>query len=628
MPIIKDNGQGRLNDADIRALKEMLKGSLESHIIQFRDEYPKYARTNIDKSQSIFLAEFQKALDTLDERVDKAVKSGSSVTAVDFMQNFFDDLGRDIVIAISDADLENREYSYALDFTVDFGNKIVTIDFLNRRLTDADKDEGYEKTDSAFKLADEPLPGIEEIGSYNPNNTSVGVLYDARSGNSGTLENKVEDRLKDLNDPKNQLPEQQEQLKARLNDAVKSTGGLHVVGETSRIFSTELMNKDNITFGDLYDVFSGLNKAARQGDDKGGKLRGEGITAGRVNGVGTFNAPRDLYKTLSKVADLMNRIKKTENEALRKTQAIQVANYAYFMTLSEHVFGDGNGRTCRMFADTILQTFGLPPHTPMPEIQNELKTIGTDPMDFNKGTEIFFKGIKESDKLLKAEQNRINSIPDAAKRQDHKVTSLENNVRLIAQEAGEKLKALEGMQKKGHKNGPEYQAMYDALKKASKLDPSTDSISYVEKALEDIDSTSKEYQRTHTGWFKATSGFGADRMKLAQENQKFASFRKDVFKGFAGDFSKYTVIGALHPDLSAQPKAQVQAEVSAPAQPQVQAEVSAPAQVQDKKVKNVSLSDLEKLDNKSAKQNDAPKKRRNTIAGSKKEKEISKGQLL
>ncbi len=594
----------------------MLKGSLESHIIQFRDEYPKYARTNIDKSQSIFLAEFQKALDTLDERVDKAVKSGSSVTAVDFMQKFFDDLGRDIVIAISDADLENREYSYALDFTVDFGNRIVTIDFLNRRLTDADKDEGYEKTDSAFKLADEPLPGIEEIGSYNLNNTSVGVLYDARSGNSGTLENKVEDRLKDLTDPKNQSPGQQEQLKARLNDAVKSTGGLHVVGETSRIFSTELMNKDNITFGDLYDIFSGLNKAARQGDDKGGKLRGEGITAGRVNGVGTFNALRDLYKTLSKVADLMNRIKKTENEALRKTQAIQVANYAYFMTLSEHVFGDGNGRTCRMFADTILQTFGLPPHTPMQEIQYELKTIGTDPMDFNKGTEIFFKGIKESDKLLKAEQNRINSIPDAAKRQDHKVTSLENNVRLIAQEAGEKLKALEGMQKKGHKNGPEYQAMYDALKKASKLDPSTDSISYVEKALEDIGSTSKEYQRTHTGWFKATSGFGADRMKLAQENQKFASFRKDVFKGFAGGFSKYTVIGALHPDLSAQPKAQVQAEVSAP------------AQVQDKKVKNVSLSDLEKLDNKGAKQNDAPKKRRNTIAGSKKEKEISKGQLL
>ena len=152
----------------------------------------------------------------------------------------------------------------------------------------------------------------------------------------------------------------------------------------------------------------------------------------------------------------------------------------------------------------------------------------------------------------------------------------------------------------------------------------------MEKALEDIDSTSKEYQKTHTGWFKATSGFGADRMKFAQENQKFASFRKDVFKGFAGGFSKYTVIGALHPDLSAQPQAGVPSQTKAevPAQAQAPAEVSAPAQVQDKKVKNVSLSDLEKLDNKGAKQNDAPKKRRNTIAGSKKEKEISKGQLL
>ncbi len=92
------------------------------------------------------------------------------------------------------------------------------------------------------------------------------------------------------------------------------------------------------------------------------------ISAGRIEGVGTFTAPKALYKTLSTIADSMNKIKKTQNEALRKTQAIQLAGFAYAVTLSEHVFMDANGRTCRLFADTILQTFELPPHTPLPDM--------------------------------------------------------------------------------------------------------------------------------------------------------------------------------------------------------------------------------------------------------------------
>jgi len=596
MPIIAGKGKEKLNEAGIRAIKDMLKGSIESHISVYEKEYPIYTSDNVSKSSAIFVEEFKKALAKVDDAVDKAVKSGSSVTAEAFMQGFYSDLAKNITNSIENAELRKNELNYAKAYIYDFGDEKTIKDYLKNRFKPVDSDEGYEMTDSAFKLAEEPIPGIEEIGHYDPNSTSVGVLYEARSANSGTLKNKVEDRLNELNDPQKQSPEAQEEIKNKLSEAKNSLIGLHAVGETARIYSSELMNKDNITFGDLYDVFTGLNKAARLGDENGGKLRGQSISAGGIIGVGTFVAPKDLYKTLSKVADMMNQIKKTENEALRKTQAVQLASYTYLMTLSEHVFGDGNGRTCRMFADTILQTFGLPPHTPDPQIMDVGKTIGDEPMDFNKGAQIFLTGIKQSDQVLKARQDELKSLPGGAERQDKQVTSIENTVKNIAEEAGEKLKALESMQKKGHKNGKEYQAMYDALQKASRLDPSKDSLSFVEKALDEIDRTSKEYEKAHTGWFKASNGYGADRLKLSQENQKFVSFRRDTLNGFSKGFSKFTVISAMHPDLSE----------------------PAPSQAESKKVKSVSLSQLEEKDAPGANKNEAPGKRRNTIAGTKK----------
>ena len=595
MPIIAGNKGAQLTDTDINALKDMLRGSLESHVIQYRDQYPRFASGDVQKSSFIIVGEFIKALNTLDESVDNAVKSGSSVTALDFINSFYDEVGVNVVSALEDGGLTGSEMRRALDFLQDFGNKKITVDYLENKLPPADADGAYEMTDSQFKLADEPIPGIEEIGHYDPNSTSVGALYGARSGNSGTLENKAEDRQRELKAP-GISEERKAQLEAQLKEAVNSEGGLHAIGEMSRIYASELIRKDNITFGDLYDAFSGLNSWARLGDKMGGKLRGEAIAAGHVHGVGTFNAAPDLYRTLSRIAETMNQIKKTENEALRKTQALQLASYAYLMTVSEHVFGDGNGRTCRFFADTILQTFGLPPHIPLPEIRELGKTIGTEPIDFNKGTEIFMSGIRQSDLVLKGEEEHLKSLPGEKDRLDGQVRNLEASVRGIAKDAKEKLIALESMQKEGHKNGKEYQAMHDALLRASRLDPAKDSISSVEKALDDIESTSKEYQRTHTGWFKASKGYGADRLKLSQENQELVAFRRSNLKGMAKGLGRYNVISGLRPK-------QDEAHI---------------ANANDKKVQKVDLKGLEKMEKKNEKKKDVQKKRRNTIAGTKK----------
>ena len=266
------------------------------------------------------------------------------------------------------------------------------------------------------------------------------------------------------------------------------------------------------------------------------------------------------------------------------------------MTVSEHVFGDGNGRTCRFFADTILQTFGLPPHIPLPEIRELGKTIGTEPIDFNKGTEIFMSGIRQSDLVLKGEEEHLKSLPGEKDRIDGQVRNLEASVRGIARDAKEKLIALESMQKEGHKNGKEYQAMHDALLRASRLDPAKDSISSVEKALDDIESTSKEYQRTHTGWFKASKGYGADRLKLSQDNQELVAFRRSNLKGMAKGLGRYNVISGLR---SKQEEAHI-------------------ANANDKKVQKVDLNGLEKMEKKNEKKKDVQKKRRNPIAGTKK----------
>ena len=104
----------------------------------------------------------------------------------------------------------------------------------------------------------------------------------------------------------------------------------------------------------------------------------------------------------------MNRIKQTEDPALRKTRAIQLAAFAYQMMLSQHVFNDGNGRTCRLFADSILQTFGLPPHSPTKAESEIIATIGEGHMDFNEGARVFLDNVKKSDLELKKDPEITN----------------------------------------------------------------------------------------------------------------------------------------------------------------------------------------------------------------------------
>ena len=426
MPIVGADKQ-KIDAKDVQALKDMLRQSIGAHITYLNEKYEQYTSNNVKRSKQILLTAFQDAFDGVNASVDKANGRGSSnVRPEEFIDNFFSNLLDNITQEIDKAQnsekdeekLKRWEFSHIRSFITEFGTAKAK-EFANKKVRVEDTDDGYNLSESTFKLASKPIKGIEKIDNYNPNTGRIQILYDARSGNSGTLEDAdVEKRKEELDKIPETDPEGRKVAQHKLQEALSSTTGLHAGGEMARIYSSELMNNKNVTFADIYNVFIGLNKTVRIGDKEGGTFRAEGISAGRgesrIEGVGSFTAPKAVFKTMSKVADCMNIIKKTKNPALRKTRAIQLASYAYTMTVSEHVFMDGNGRTCRLFADTILQTFGLPPHTPLEGLKYVSKTIGTGAFNFDKGTEVLFEGIKLSNEALQKEK-ASNALKDNEK---------------------------------------------------------------------------------------------------------------------------------------------------------------------------------------------------------------------
>ena len=402
MPLIDKNGKELKND-DLKAILDMMKGSMDGHI-----EYMKQCKETLAERKQDpeffddIIARYNYYKDHLEEMILQKKNSKKKIKAEDFIAETYASLSDDIVNHIDRNSKGFRFFKQSV--SVSMGDLNLNHKIGNTKIQEMiqNKKESYDISVRSFKFADEPLEGIEDIRDYNPNSDSVAVLYEGRMANSTSLKTRVEDLHKQLDEMDKNDPKYQS-VKVMLDDTQKAVIGLHIGAESSRMYSSQLMNKKNITFADMYDIFSNLNKSVRAGNPNAGNLSGQIIQAGKIIGVGSFKNSEVLYKTLSNIADYMNQIKKVENPALRKTRAVQLAAFAYQMTLSEHVFKDGNGRTCRLFADTILQTFGLPPHTPVMEEVDLSETLGF-PMDFNKGTETFLQAIKVSENLMKQEE--------------------------------------------------------------------------------------------------------------------------------------------------------------------------------------------------------------------------------
>ena len=401
--ILSTNGE-KINENDLQVMEEMIRGSIESHIERlkhFRDSDTAEEPGFYDPLINVY----EEGLAFLPMRLKEAVNGTEEISAVDFMHKLFSDLGKDAADAINMT--SNEMINFENLIAGGWGEEHIIQKVFNVGADEKDTAEGYDKSASDFHFSGQKLEGIEDIVSYDPDKDRVKGLYQGRTANSTTLgrdPQKLREELAALPEGE-QYDRRREVLQSQIEGYENGTYGLNVGAEVARMHSSELRDKNKVSFGDVYKAYSEINKAMRPGDEAGGKLRGEGVKAGAINGVGASVVPEAVFKTMQTIADGMNEIKNTEDPALKKSMAVELASFAYQMTLSEHSFKDGNGRTCRLFADTILQTFGLPPYTPSKDEAVNLKmhTIG-EQMDFAKGTEVLFDGVKESSRVLAGER--------------------------------------------------------------------------------------------------------------------------------------------------------------------------------------------------------------------------------
>ena len=409
MGLLNENNQ-RISEEDFQLVQQMLRETITSQIELLQRTKTQGADFYGDEPANSFydpiISEYTKALNNLDKDCRDAFSKGEDIKVTEFMRKTLNDVAERVAPSL------DKDSVCLTDFIMhcNSGFGCVAFDKLMYGdaacLDDKDKEEAYSISTENFVLSDEPYDGMESIAEYNPTSISVKSLTVARSGNSTTLGTDLEEmeaeKQSALNNPnldEDQKAKRIEMINQRIEDRKKGVFGINTAAEISRIHSVKLYNTEHVSASDLYKAFSDLNVANRPADPKGGKLRGEYVQAGEIRGLATISMPATLYRTMSDIAHYMNIIKETPDPALRKTRAVQLAAYANTMLLSEHVFNDGNGRTCRMFADTILQTFGLPPHTPLPEMQGKVNTLGKT-FDHRAISNIMLDGVKKSDATL------------------------------------------------------------------------------------------------------------------------------------------------------------------------------------------------------------------------------------
>ena len=425
MPIIDINGK-KISENNLNALTDMLRGSLENHI-EFLNEWKNSApnREEVPAVYDRIIQCFQTGLHRLEDTVRQAKDGRNRVQALDLIGNIYSGISDAVIRTLDQEDMSNHRIRLTVEsfleycasdwadpgFARKYPNK------QNLRIKRKDRDSGFRRTVETFEFMNEPLDWIGDIEEYHPGVDSIAMLYAGRRNNSGTLKKKSDEIAAKLvgmqeNDPRYRA------TVGNLERAQMGEIGLRIAGEKSVMKSTDLRDKKEVSFADVYDTLKTLNASLLPNDAKAGKLRGTGLGVKELTGTGTFAASAVLYKTLTKIADGINQVKKVEDPALRKSRAIQLAAFSYQMLISEHVFPDANGRTSRLFADTILQTFGLPPHTPLPEELGLGKTMG-EPMDFTAGANVFYQGIQRSEQILREEREKDIDTAEQRKTKRH-----------------------------------------------------------------------------------------------------------------------------------------------------------------------------------------------------------------
>lgn len=389
MPILNRNGKV-LTDAEVRILAKMMKESLEDHAKISEQNVPIFLLGDQKDFGDIITKNYKEAIPDVDATFEKFSKSKENISMEETFQKVFAGVYEK---SIKEGKSYNKEdIARAIEtLLVNTGDDTQAKYYGEKYKVPENDEANIINTAADFSLAQEAMPGAAELTDFAPSSDRVVGLAVARMGNSTTYA--------DLKDQMNRAD------KKELTDADKAMFGFYTASETAKVISADLMSKKNVGFTDLYDAFTSVNSILRTGDENGGKMRGNQVSAGSaIRGVGSAKCPAAMYNILDFIAENMNKIKKTADPALRKTQAIQLAAFTYQMTLSAHLFADANGRSCRILSDIVLQSFGLPPHTPSKEETTLCHSIGDGSLDFKKGAEVFMNGVQLSDKIVKEQK--------------------------------------------------------------------------------------------------------------------------------------------------------------------------------------------------------------------------------
>lgn len=352
-------------------IEEVLNGSLNSVVSEMESQ----SDTDLPEKRAI-LKKVPKARKNIHSKLQKMHKSsteydmGSAIS--ECMDDFYGSLG-----------LNQNQSLGVMKLVASSGNQRATQDVFAQDRSIKDKREGLELSMSGFQLPQTAYAGVENIGEYSTED-KFSELTEGRMGNSATLAAEL------ANSPE-AAAKRERSMQQFNNGAETARKGASAIKESD----------DNVSYESLMGLFSDINRQVRGNESGSGELRAKKVAAGNMVGVGHAALPEDTYVTFSHIADQIKQIKRIPDKNLQKSQAIYLAAFAYQMTISEHMFADGNGRTCRLFSDSILQAFGLPPSTPVKELAKSGKQMGSGQFDFGAGAGYFLAGVQGSDATAK-----------------------------------------------------------------------------------------------------------------------------------------------------------------------------------------------------------------------------------
>lgn len=140
---------------------------------------------------------------------------------------------------------------------------------------------------------------------------------------------------------------------------------------------------------------------------------------------------------------------------------------------------------------------------------------------------------------------------------DHAANIKRDTERLV-KGAAEDLKRLEKMQKKGHENGKEYNAMHKALKELAEFKADEGSYETLQTKLENLKTASEGYVDTHDKWYKASKGYGLDRLDMARHLKEMTEQAELRLKDFPKAYQDRP-LGTLADELAKEKTERVEA---------------------------------------------------------------------